>query len=204
MSAAHRDRYDVVIVGVGGQGVLVAAGILAEAALRDGLTVRQGEIHGMSQRGGSVQATLRMAGGPVLSDVVPRGDAFLLLGLEPLEALRNVSFLSPDGWLVSTLTPFTNIDDYPDPVALRQALERVPRGVLVDAGPLARRAGSVKAENVVVLGAAAHLLPVSPEAIEEVITDGFRSRGAKLVQTNLRAFEAGRALVGAEDPSGAR
>lgn len=188
-------RCDVVLAGVGGQGVLSAAGILAEAALREGLTVRQGEIHGMSQRGGAVRATLRMADSPVPTDLVGRGGAHLVLGLEPVEALRNLDYLSPGGTLVTSTTPFANIPDYPDEEALQAALNEVPGAVLVDGGALAREAGHGRAENVVMLGAACLLLPVSAETLWAVVEDAFRPRGEKLVDTNLRAFEAGRAAA---------
>lgn len=190
-------RCDIVLTGLGGQGVVMAAIMLAEAALRDGLMVKQGELHGMSQRGGDVQATLRISDAPVAAGLVPMGGASLVLGLEPVEALRSVPYLSPGGTLVSSTTPVANIPDYPDADELLQALRRLPDVVLVDAGALAREAGSGRAVNVVVLGAAAELLPLSAETLEGVIVDAFRPRGEKLVRINLRAFQAGRTAAGA-------
>ena len=107
-------KLDVVLAGVGGQGVLTAAAILAEAGRRHGLTVKQGEVHGMSQRGGAVTANLRMADGPVGSDLIARGSAEMILSLEPVEALRWLPYLATDGVVVTSASPVRNISDYPE------------------------------------------------------------------------------------------
>lgn len=184
-------KYDVVVAGVGGQGVVLAANVVAEAALRLGLNVKQGELHGMSQRGGAVRANLRMADGPIASDLIPAGTADMILSVEPVEALRYLEYLAPDGTVVTSTHPFANIPDYPDPDHLRRALERLPRRVLVDAAAVAREAGSTKAQNTVVLGAAAHLLPVPTDLLETVVVDLFRGGGENLVTLNRKAFHAG-------------
>lgn len=188
-------KTDVILCGVGGQGVLSAASILAEAGLRSGLEVRQGEIHGMAQRGGAVQASLRLADGPIASDLVPRGTAGLLLSLEPLEALRYTDYLAEDGSLVSAGEPMKNIPDYPDLESVLERLRHHPRALVVPAVALARKAGSAHAANAVLLGAAAHLLPLDPEVILEVVTDGFRQKGEKVVQANRKAFRSGQEAV---------
>lgn len=184
-------KLDIVLVGVGGQGVLTAAAILAEAGRRSGLVVKQGEVHGMSQRGGAVTANLRMGDGAVRSDLIARGSAEMILGLEPVESLRWLGFLSPAGVLVTSSSPVRNIPDYPDMAEVLAALARLPRSVVVDADPLAREAGSGHANNVVVLGAASPWLPFPPELLKGCVADLFSPKGEKVVALNMRAFEAG-------------
>ena len=190
-------KHDVVLAGVGGQGVLTVAAILAEAARRSGLRVKQGEIHGMSQRGGAVLATVRMADGTIDSDLIPRGSGDLLLGLEPLEALRYLDYLAGDAHLVTAADPMENIPDYPDLEEIRDLIGRVPGSVMVEAGALAKEAGSPRAANVVMVGAATPFLPLDPATVADCITEGFGLKGERVVEINLRAFEAGRAAVAA-------
>lgn len=188
-------KADVILCGVGGQGVLSAASILAEAGLRSGLEVRQGEIHGMAQRGGAVQASLRLADTPIASDLVPKGTARLLLSLEPLEALRYLDYLDGEGHVVAAAEPVKNIPDYPEAGAVLDRLREHPRALVIPALALARKAGSAHAANVVLLGAAAHLLPLDPEVVMAVVTDGFREKGEKVLEANREAFRAGQAAV---------
>jgi len=188
-------RADIVLAGVGGQGVLTAASILAEAARRAGFTVKQGEIHGMSQRGGAVTANLRMADGPVASDLIPRGRASMILSLEPLEALRWLPYLSYSGVVVTSSNAVENITDYPPLPDVLLALSRLPQAVVVDADPLARAAGSGHANNVVMLGAAAGFLPFRPSLLRGVVGDLFGSRSERLRDVNLKAFDAGQAAA---------
>ncbi len=190
-------KLDLVLCGVGGQGVLTAATILAEAGRREGLVVKQGEVHGMSQRGGAVSANLRMSDGPVASDLIARGSADMILSLEPLEALRWLGYLSTEGVIVTSSNPVRNIPDYPDQAAVLEAIARLPRTLVVDADPLAREAGSGHANNVVLIGAASRWLPLSPETLVSCVEDFFAARGPKLVDLNRRAFEAGVAAASA-------
>jgi len=182
---------DVVIAGVGGQGVLSAASILAEAGRRCGLMVKQGEIHGMSQRGGAVSANLRMDEGPVASDLIPKGAANMILSLEPVEALRWLAYLAPHGVVVSSSSPVRNVPDYPDHKEVLAALSKLPHSLVVEADPLARTAGSVRANNVVMLGAAAGFLPIPQATLEACVVDFFTPKGEKVVALNRRAFAAG-------------
>lgn len=188
-------KVDIVLAGVGGQGVLTAAGILAEAARRAGFTVKQGEIHGMSQRGGAVTANLRLADGPVASDLIPRGQASMILSLEPLEALRWLPWLSYSGVVVTSANPVENIPDYPPLAEVLLALERLPQAVVVDADPIARAAGSGHANNVVMLGAAAGFLPFRPSLLRGVVGELFGARSERLRDVNLKAFDAGQAAA---------
>jgi indolepyruvate ferredoxin oxidoreductase beta subunit len=191
-------KTDVILCGVGGQGVLSAAGVLSEAGLREGLEVRQGEVHGMAQRGGAVQASLRLSDEPIPGALVPRGTAELLLALEPLEALRYTDYLSPEGWIVAAEEPVRNIPDYPELEAVHRELREHPRTILVPAERLARKAGSAHAANTVLVGAAIHLLPVAPATVEGVLADAFQVKGEKVVQANLEAFRSGRSAAVAE------
>jgi indolepyruvate ferredoxin oxidoreductase beta subunit len=188
-------KHDLVLAGVGGQGVLSVAAILAEAARRHGLVVRQGEVHGMSQRGGAVQASLRLADAPIEGDLVPRGGADMVLGVEPVEALRYLDYLAPGGRLVTAADPYENVPDYPPVEAVLAAVRAVPGAVLVEAGELARRAGSGRTANVVMVGAASAFLPIPAEVIEGCIVEGFAAKGERVVEANRRAFALGRAAV---------
>ena len=188
-------KHDLVLAGVGGQGVLSVAAILAEAARRHGLVVRQGEVHGMSQRGGAVQATLRLADGPIEGDLVARGGADMVLGVEPVEALRYLDYLAPGGRLVTAADPYENVPDYPPRDAVLAAVRAVPGAVLVEAGELARRAGSGRTANVVMVGAASVFLPIPADVIEACLVDGFAAKGERVVEANRRAFALGRAAV---------
>ena len=185
-------KKDIVIAGVGGQGIITIAYVLGSAALKDGLQFKQSEVHGMSQRGGGVESHLRIADGPIHSDVIPEGGADLILAVEPLESLRQLRFLAPGGVLLAASTPFVNIPDYPDMEALRQAVGALPKGHLVEADALARQAGSPRCANIVMVGAASPLLPLREESLLAVIEEMFRAKGDKVVEMNRRAFALGR------------
>jgi len=182
---------DAVLAGVGGQGVLSIGALIAGAAGDAGLWVKQSEVHGMSQRGGAVEAYLRVSDRPIKSDLISRGGADLILSLEPVEALRHLEMLRPDGIVVTSTEPVRNVPDYPDLEIVLDRLRSLPGTVLVDAGHLARAAGNPKAANVVVVGAAAPFLPVTTGAIEERIRRIFASKGHKVIDANLAAFRAG-------------
>lgn len=186
-------KYDILLCGVGGQGVLSLAAIIAQAALADGLRVKQSEVHGMAQRGGAVSAHLRIADRPIASDLIARGDADMILSMEPLEALRYREYLSPDrGVVVTTQETVVNIGNYPDPELVYRQLEGYPRLRLVDAAALAKRAGNARATNMVLVGSAAADLPVGVAAIEAAIAELFGAKGRAIVDANLAALRAGR------------
>lgn len=185
-------KYDIILAGVGGQGVLSVSGIIAAAAMEEGLAVKQSEVHGMSQRGGAVLANLRMGSGPVASDLVPLGSASMILSMEPLESLRYLQFLSPEGTVVTSTDPMRNIPDYPELDALLRAIRALPHAVLVDGDKVARKAGSARAANMVLVGAASRMLPLKSETLHRCITRRFASKGDSVVALNVRAFNAGR------------
>jgi indolepyruvate ferredoxin oxidoreductase beta subunit len=188
-------KQDIILAGVGGQGIISIAFVIARAALEEGLEVKQSEVHGMSQRGGAVQSHLRLADGRIASDIIPRGEADLILGVEPLEALRYLDYLRPDGTIVASRTPHVNIPDYPDVEALVSKISEVPRHIIIDSEKLAREAGSTRSQNMVMLGAASKRLAVGGEGLEKYIRVLFQPRGENVVAVNLKAFALGRAAA---------
>jgi indolepyruvate ferredoxin oxidoreductase, beta subunit len=187
--------FDIILAGVGGQGVLSVSAVIASAALQQGLHVKQSEVHGMAQRGGAVLAHLRLADRPIASDLIPRGRAALILSMEPLESLRYVAYLSPDGSIITSTNPVSNIPDYPPLERVLAHVRTFPHAVLLDGDALARQAGSLRAVNMVMVGAASRVLPVSPEALEQFIASRFSSKGQRVVDMNLAAFRAGREVA---------
>lgn len=189
-------KFDMIVSGVGGQGILSISFVVDNAALEDGLTFKQSEVHGMAQRGGAVLSHLRVADGEIFSDLVPSGAADLILSMEPLETLRYVNFLSPEGAVVSSISPFLNIPNYPDLDELIGKLQDIPNHTLVNSAELARAAGSIYAQNIVMLGAASHLMPMENKSMEKFIGVLFKAKGEKIIDINVRAFRAG-AMAGA-------
>jgi indolepyruvate ferredoxin oxidoreductase beta subunit len=187
--------FDIILAGVGGQGVLSVSAIIASSAMKEGLAVKQSEVHGMSQRGGAVLANLRLADRPIASDLIPRGSAALILSMEPLESLRYLEFLSEGGTVITATNPVANIPDYPPVDELLATIRSLPRALTVDAESLARKAGSARATNMVMVGAASALLPVAFDTIEHFVQTIFAVKGAKVVETNLKALRAGRAAA---------
>jgi indolepyruvate ferredoxin oxidoreductase beta subunit len=184
--------FDIILAGVGGQGVLSLSSIIAAAALDEGLSVKQSEVHGMAQRGGAVTAHLRLADHPIESDLIPLGCASMILSLEPLESLRYLEYLAPDGTVITAMQPVANIPAYPSLEALRDAISTLPNSVLVDAAGLARLAGLGKATNMVMAGAAAPLLPIRLATLERSIEARFARKGRTVVDQNLAALGSGR------------
>ena len=185
-------KQDIILAGVGGQGILSIAYVIDNAALADGLFFKQAEVHGMAQRGGAVQSHMRLSDGTIWSDLIPKGEADMILSVEPLEALRYFDYLRPDGIVVTSSTPFRNIPDYPEIEKVMEAVRRAPRSVVVDSETLAREAGTVKAQNIVLLGAAAAFLILREATLFQTIDTLFRGRGTSVLEANLKAFESGK------------
>lgn len=185
-------KQDIILAGVGGQGILSIAYVIDNAALADGLFFKQAEVHGMAQRGGAVQSHMRLSDGTIWSDLIPKGEADMILSVEPLEALRYFDYLRPDGVVVTSSTPFRNIPDYPDIGRVLEAVRKAPRSVIVDSERLAQEAGTIKAQNIVLLGAAAAFLVLKEASLRATIDSLFRGRGMPVLEANLRAFELGR------------
>ncbi len=185
-------KKDIILAGVGGQGILSIATIIGEAALREDLYIKQAEVHGMSQRGGDVQSNLRLSSDPIASDLIPKGGADLIISLEPMEALRYLPYLKQEGWIVTSSTPFINIDNYPDVEALKARLKALPRVVMLDVEQLAKEAGApLQAANMVLLGAAIPMLGMTAETIEAGVERIFGRKGEEVVKKNLAAVRAG-------------
>jgi indolepyruvate ferredoxin oxidoreductase beta subunit len=188
----NKMKCDCILAGVGGQGVLSIAAIIASAAAGDGCFVRQSEVHGMAQRGGAVLAHLRLSGTAVACDLVPRGGADLIISMEPLESLRYLAWLSPEGALVSSSEPLVNIPAYPEPEQLYAEIRRIPRAALVDASAIAKEAGLPRAVNMVMIGAASPHLPISVPALETAIQAMFAAKSPDIARANVKAFTLGR------------
>ena len=186
-------KKDIIIAGVGGQGILTIATVIGTAALMEGLHLKQAEVHGMSQRGGDVQSNLRISSKPIASDLIPEGKADLIISVEPMESLRYVNMLNKkEGWLVTSMNPFINIPNYPSMEDVQKAIWDVPRNVTVDAEKVAKELGTVRAANIVVLGAASPYLGLSYESLEKAIDSIFAKKGKELVEMNLNALAAGK------------
>jgi indolepyruvate ferredoxin oxidoreductase beta subunit len=185
-------KFDIILAGVGGQGVLSVSAIIASSAMKEGLAVKQSEVYGMSQRGGAVLANLRLSDGPIASDLIPRGSAAMILSMEPLESLRYLEFLAAGGTVITATDPVANIPDYPPIDEVLARIRSLPHAVTVDAESLARKAGSARASNMVMVGAASPLLPVPFGTIEHFVQTVFAGKGAKVVEVNLKALHAGR------------
>ncbi len=185
-------KQDIILAGVGGQGILSIAYVIDNAALADGLFFKQAEVHGMAQRGGAVQSHMRLSDGTIWSDVIPKGEADMILSVEPLEALRYFDYLRPDGIVVTSSTPFRNIPDYPDIDRVLEAIRKAPRSVVVDSEKLAKEAGTVKAQNIVLLGAASDALIIKEASLLATIDALFRGRGTSVLEANLKAYDLGK------------
>lgn len=184
-------KKDIILAGVGGQGILSIAAVIDSAALSLGYKVKQAEVHGMSQRGGAVQSHLRISDAEIYSDLIGLKSADLIISVEPMESLRYIPFLSENGWVVTSRDCFKNIANYPEEEKLFAQIEKLPRKIAVDAEKLAREAGSAKASNIVMLGVAAPFLGIAVDKLRKAIEIIFADKGQKIIDINLRAFDAG-------------
>jgi len=185
-------KIDIILAGVGGQGILSIASIIGVAAVNLNLHVKQAEVHGMSQRGGDVQSHLRLSDKEIASDLIPYGKADMILSVEPLESLRYLPYLSKEGWIITNTKPFINIPNYPPIDNIIAEIKSQHHNTLLDAEKLAREAGSVRAANIVILGAASLHLDISYEKLEEAIRYVFGRKGENIVSLNLKAMKMGR------------
>ena len=186
-------KKNIILAGVGGQGILTIAATIGTAALLEGLQLKQAEVHGMSQRGGDVQSHLRISSNEIASDLIPEGKADLVISIEPMEALRYVNMLNKKtGWLISSMNPYKNIPDYPDLEAILNEIWKLPNYITIDANKVAKEQGSVKAANIVILGAASPFLGLKYESLEKAVNNIFAAKGKDIVDLNLKALNAGK------------
>ncbi|RLD71909.1 MAG: indolepyruvate oxidoreductase subunit beta [Bacteroidetes bacterium] len=185
-------KKDIILAGVGGQGILSIAAVIGMAAVESGLYLKQAEVHGMSQRGGAVQSHLRISDSPIASDLIPEGSCDMILSVEPMEALRYLPFLAKDGWVVTSTKTFENIEDYPAEDELFEQIRLIENHVLIDANAIARELGSQKISNMVMLGAASMHLGLGTEYLEGAMNTLFGRKGEEVVALNIKALMAGK------------
>ncbi len=185
-------KKDIILAGVGGQGILSIATIIGAAAVELGMHLKQAEVHGMSQRGGDVQSHLRISDKPIASDLIPEGKADLIIAVEPMEALRYLPWLSKDGWVITSTEPFINVPNYPDPKVVLDEVKKLPQHVALDAERIAKDLGNARAANMVILGAAAPYLGIAFDKLEDAIRAVFGRKGEEIVNLNLAALRAAR------------
>lgn len=185
-------KCDIILAGVGGQGILSIAATIGLAAVEQNLFLKQAEVHGMSQRGGDVQSHLRLSDREIFSDLIPHGGADLIISVEPMEALRYLPWISGSGWLVTNSVPYVNIPDYPAVEEVLAELGRAANTIVIDADGIARELGSARSGNMVILGAASSFISVPFEALENAVRKMFRRKGEDVIEVNLKALRAGR------------
>lgn len=188
-------KKDIILAGVGGQGILSIASIIGVAAVNLGLFVKQAEVHGMSQRGGDVQSHLRLSSKEIFSDLIPFGKADMIISVEPMESLRYLPYLSKDGWIITNGKPFVNITNYPPIENVIKELETHQNQISLDADKIARESGSLKSANMVILGAASPFIDIAYDKLEEAIRFVFGRKGDDVVNVNLKALKAGRDIA---------
>jgi len=184
-------KKDIILAGVGGQGILSIATIIGAAAVELGMHLKQAEVHGMSQRGGDVQSHLRISDNPIHSDLIPQGKADLIISVEPMEALRYLPWLSKEGWLITSTEPFKNVPNYPETETVLAEVKKVKQHVTLDAEKIAKELGSARAANIVILGAASPYLGIAFDKLEAAIREVFGRKGDDIVNLNLAALRAG-------------
>lgn len=185
-------RNDIILAGVGGQGILSIAAAIGYAAIEAGLHLKQSEVHGMSQRGGDVQSHLRISDKEIFSDLIPQGSANMIISVEPMESLRYIPWLTREGWLITNTVPFINISNYPDITEIMKEVVNFKNHIALDAEEIARKLGSARAANIVMLGAASPFIDIPIIRLENGIKTLFGRKGEEIININLKALQAGR------------
>jgi len=188
-------KTNIILSGVGGQGILTIAAVLDTAALHQDLYVKQSEVHGMSQRGGAVQSHVRISDTEIYSDLIPQGKADMILSVEPMELLRYIPFLKKEGWLITDSNTFVNILDYPEKHDLYKQIKSQPNNIIINATEIAKKIGNSKAANMVLLGAASSLIPLSEESMLIAIKKLFKNKSEKIINLNIEAFQNGKKIA---------
>ena len=185
-------KTDIILCGVGGQGILSIATIIGEAAMNENLYIKQAEVHGMSQRGGDVQSNLRISSEPIHSDLIALGSADVIISMEPMEALRYLPYLSKEGWIITSSAPFVNIPNYPDLEAVKEELKQVPHVIAFDIEQMAKDNAVARSANVILLGAAQQALGIDYDKLEAAVRRVFARKGEAVVEANVKALALGK------------
>ena len=185
-------KTDIILCGVGGQGILSIATIIGEAAMNENLYIKQAEVHGMSQSGGDVQSNLRISSNPIHSDLIAKGSADVIISMEPMEALRYLPYLKKDGWVITSATPFVNIPNYPDMATIEGDLAKLPHVISLNIEQMAKDNGVPRSANVILLGAAQKALGIEYQKLEDAIRRVFGRKGEAIVEANIKALALGR------------
>ena len=186
-------KTDIILCGVGGQGILSIATIIGEAAMNENLYIKQAEVHGMSQRGGDVQSNLRISSDPIASDLIAKGGADVIISMEPMEALRYLPYLNKEGWVITSSAPFVNIPNYPDLEAIKAELAKLPHVIAIDIEQIAKDNLVPRSANVILLGAAQKALGLDYATLENAIRSVFGRKGDAVVEANIKALALGKA-----------
>ncbi|MCD6543522.1 MAG: indolepyruvate oxidoreductase subunit beta [Flavobacteriaceae bacterium] len=186
---------NIILSGVGGQGILTIAAVIDTAALSENLNIKQSEVHGMSQRGGAVLSHVRISDKEIFSDLIPQGSADMILSVEPMELLRHLSYLKKDGWLITDSKTFENILDYPKKDNLYKQIMSHPNHIIIKATDVAKELGNSKVANMILLGAASSLIPLTEISLQNAIKSLFKNKSEKIIQLNLEAFNTGKDLA---------
>ena len=185
-------KTDIILCGVGGQGILSIATIIGEAAINEGLYIKQAEVHGMSQRGGDVQSNLRISSNPINSDLIALGQADVIISMEPMEALRYLPYLNKKtGWIITSSVPFINIPNYPDMENIKAEYGKMGNVRFIDIEAMAKENEVPRSANVILLGAALHALGLGQEQLEKAIRSVFGRKGDAVVDANIKALKLG-------------
>ena len=186
-------KTDIILCGVGGQGILSIATIIGEAAMKENLYIKQAEVHGMSQRGGDVQSNLRISSNPINSDLIALGGADVIISMEPMEALRYLPFLNKNGWIITSSAPFVNIPNYPDMETIIADYKKLDHVIMIDIESMAKENNVPRSANVILLGAAQNALGIEYDKLEAAIQRVFARKGEAIVEQNIKALAIGKA-----------
>ena len=186
-------KTDIILCGVGGQGILSIATIIGEAAMKENLYIKQAEVHGMSQRGGDVQSNLRISSNPINSDLIALGGADVIISMEPMEALRYLPFLNKNGWIITSSAPFVNIPNYPDMETIKADYKKLDHVIMIDIESMAKENNVPRSANVILLGAAQKALGIDYDKLEAAIQRVFARKGEAIVEQNIKALAIGKA-----------
>lgn len=186
-------KTDIILCGVGGQGILSIATIIGEAAMKENLYIKQAEVHGMSQRGGDVQSNLRISSNPINSDLIALGGADVIISMEPMEALRYLPFLNKNGWIITSSAPFVNIPNYPDMETIEADYKKLDHVIMIDIESMAKENNVPRSANVILLGAAQKALGIEYDKLEAAIQRVFARKGEAIVEQNIKALAIGKA-----------